>query len=345
MSSSSSSRHAEDPIWIVQNPGSFSSITVQLPPRSSIHCESDGVITFSHGVQVRGVMASGLFGALARTFLTNESFYTTVVENTNSERVAEVMLAPSDPGCIVLHKLTTDGGGDLLLTSGAYVASDVTVAVTSEVQGISNSVLSDTGFFLLRAAAKGTQPRGGGGGAAGGGYVAFGAYGAVHKYVLGVGEIRSVDNGHLVAWTASTNYRVGLASSDTRSSTSRRILNSMTSGEGFMCHFEGPGTVYLQSHKPDPSATNTGRRSGGGGGGGGGRNAARSSLCSGICVMCVFVMFILLFVGVVFYLVVSNVMGGGGESFDDEYSKPGSWQQQQNTINEQYGYNRGRREF
>jgi len=344
-SSSYSSRHNQEggPIWVVQNPGSFSSITIKLPPGTAIHCESDAVITFSQGVQVRGVMAGGFFGALARTFLTNESFYTTVVENTNLECVAEVMLAPSDPGSIVLHKLSGRGDGnnnnDLLLTSGAYIASDITVKVTSEAQGITNSFLADTGFFLLRAGSSnsGSNRRGG---ATAAGYVAFGAYGSVHKYVLGVGEIRSVDNGHLVAWTESMNYWVGLASSDTRFSTGRRVMNSMTSGEGIMCHFEGPGIVYLQSHKPpDQISNNTASRSGGG------RNALRSPLSSGICIFFVLVMFILLFGGVVFYLIVSNVIGSNDIYDNEYYSKPGNWQpqQQQNTINEQYEYNRGRR--
>jgi len=40
-------------------------------------------------------------------------------------------------------------------------------------------------------------------------------------------------------------YRVGLAS--------RRggVLGSMTSGEGLMCEFQGPGVISIQSHKVD----------------------------------------------------------------------------------------------
>jgi len=337
---SSSSARQEDTIWAVRDPGSFSSINVLLPPGAAVHCESDAVITFSQGVQVRGVMAGGFFGAIARTFLTNESFYTTVVENKNVEQGADVTLAPSDPGSIVLHKLNDRGGGslgrrsedgdgsnDLLLTSGSYIASDTTVNVTSEVQGISNSLFSDTGFFLLRASSsrgRESQRRC----AAAAGYVAFGAYGSVHKHVLGVGEIRSVDNGHLVAWTASMNYWVGLASiSDTRSSTGRRIMNSMTSGEGIMCHFEGPGIVYLQSHKPggQMSRTNSSQSAGGRGG----SNASRPP-CVSICIFFGVVVFLLFFVAVFGYRIVSN------SGSNDDYYNDG-WQEQKQF--------RGRREF
>lgn len=120
----------------------------------------------------------------------------------------------------------------LLLTSGAYIASDANVQVTSKVQTrLNNSLLSGAGFFLLKAIGQG--------------YVACGAYGASHKFTLREAETRAVDNGHLIAWSAHMKYSVELASGR------GRISNSMASGEGLMCFFEGPGVVYVQSHKPD----------------------------------------------------------------------------------------------
>lgn len=216
------------PTWCLENRGSFASIHVILPPHSQIHCESDAVVTFSEGVEVQGVLSGGIFASFFRVFLGGESFFTTLVENTQHEGICNVMLAAADPGGIELHKLTTNQ--DLLLTSGAYAASDTTVTITTELQSrLQNSLLSGTGFFLLRASGNGT--------------VACAAYGSIHKYQLKVGETRAVDNGHLVAWSANMNYRVGLANAR------QGILASMKSGEGLMCHFVGPGTIYLQSHK------------------------------------------------------------------------------------------------
>jgi len=260
MASSLSNQH--DPIWIVKDPASFSSITVKLPPNTSINCESDAVVTFPQGILVRGVMSGGILSSLARSYLTAESFFTTMVENTNRERAVEVMMAPSKPGGIILHKLSHGGrglgredsdgdGGDLLLTSGSYIGSDTSVNVTSEMQRISK-YLSNSGLFVLRASSKKERRSNG--------YVAFGAYGSVHKYIVGVGETRSVDNGHLVAWSASMKYSVGLANVCSQSSIPMRLMNSLTSGEGLMCHFEGPGIVYLQSHKPDLVEANKKRR-------------------------------------------------------------------------------------
>jgi uncharacterized protein (TIGR00266 family) len=225
------------PTWRVNNAGSFASVEVILPPHSEIDCETDAVVSFTQGIQVRGVMPGGILGGLARVFLTRESFFTTKVQNTSSSSRADVLLAPADPGGLVLHALQGQND-DLLLTSGSYVASDSNVQISSDMQtGISNSLLSGTGFFLLRASGRGI--------------VAVAAYGSVHEYRLQEGEERAVDNGHLVAWSANLTYRTALASGR---SGGRGIVDSMTSGEGLMCFFRGPGTIYLQSHKPEKEA-------------------------------------------------------------------------------------------
>ena len=70
---------------------------------------------------------------------------------------------------------------------------------------------------------------------------------------------RCVDNGHIVAWSGSMKTTMRLASGR------GGILGSMTSGEGLMCLFEGPGTVYVQSHKPNIGPDGArGTRNGGG---------------------------------------------------------------------------------
>lgn len=223
---------SSSPTWSVQNDGSFASVSVLLPGHSEVCCESDAVVSFSESVTVRGTLSGGILGSLARVFLTNETFFTTKVSNT-SGRMADVLMAPYEPGGIVLHKLDENG---LYLTSGAYIACDSSVQISSRVQSrIGNSIFSGTGMFLLHARGSGT--------------VACGAYGAVHTFRLQPGQVRAVDNGHLVAWTGQMMYTTGLASGGSGGAFSG-IVDSITSGEGLMCFFEGPGTLYIQSHKP-----------------------------------------------------------------------------------------------
>lgn len=50
-----------------------------------------------------------------------------------------------------------------------------------------------------------------------------------------------IDNGHLVAWTAKyVMERVA----------SGGIIGGFAAGEGLVCKFTGPGTVYMQTRNP-----------------------------------------------------------------------------------------------
>lgn len=55
------------------------------------------------------------------------------------------------------------------------------------------SFLRLQGLFLMRAQGPGT--------------IGVAAYGAIEQYNLAPGEIRDVDNGHLVAWSGNCEYQ------------------------------------------------------------------------------------------------------------------------------------------
>lgn len=55
------------------------------------------------------------------------------------------------------------------------------------------------------------------------------------------GEQHIVDNGHLVAW--SCEYKIEKAGGG--------AMSSMKTGEGAVCRFTGPGTVYVQTRNMD----------------------------------------------------------------------------------------------
>lgn len=50
-----------------------------------------------------------------------------------------------------------------------------------------------------------------------------------------------MDNGHLVAW--NTKYILERVASG-------GIISGLSSGEGLVCKFTGPGTVFLQTRNP-----------------------------------------------------------------------------------------------
>jgi len=258
--------------WSIENAGSFASVHVQLPAASSIHCESDAVVSFTNAT-VKGVFKGGFLGSLARWFFTKESFFTTQVSATTADG-GNVMMASADPGGIVLHRFK-NSNDDLLLISGSYLASDTTVQVITtpnNVESLGSTLLSKTGFFLLRASGQGT--------------IACSAFGAVHTFHIPPGEVRAVDNGHVVAWTATMTFWVGLASRG--DGLYNRTLYSITSGEGFMCFFQGPGTVHVQSH-----ARKLNRNSHG---------SNKKSGCS--CTVFLFTLLVILFIVIQIYILV-----------------------------------------
>lgn len=48
-----------------------------------------------------------------------------------------------------------------------------------------------------------------------------------------------VDSGHIVAFEAGVTYRLDKAA--------KGIMASMTSGEGVVCRYTGPGEIYIQT--------------------------------------------------------------------------------------------------
>lgn len=55
------------------------------------------------------------------------------------------------------------------------------------------------------------------------------------------GERYIIDNGHLVAWNCK--YILERVASG-------GIISGVTSGEGLVCKFTGPGTVFMQTRNP-----------------------------------------------------------------------------------------------
>ena len=48
-----------------------------------------------------------------------------------------------------------------------------------------------------------------------------------------------IDTGHLVAWDATLEYQIGKSTGG--------WVSSFLSGEGLVCHFEGQGSVWVQT--------------------------------------------------------------------------------------------------
>jgi len=220
------------PEFQVVRGGSASALKLLLRRGEQVKAESDALVSKTNGVQLAagtdggGSFISGLLGGAARSMLTGESFFLQTL--TCESDSGEAIVAPSEQGDIAVLKLGEVGA--VYITSGAYLCSEACVEVATRVQGIANGLLSGSGFFLMRCSGRGN--------------LAVACLGSCMNFDLSAGEARQVDNGHLVAWSEKVNCQVGMASTG--------IFNTFASGEGLMCTMTGPGSVWLQTHKPPP---------------------------------------------------------------------------------------------
>ena len=205
-------------------------------------------------------MDRGIMGGMMRSAFGGESMFS---QTLYAEMEGDVVLGAPEIGDVEIVRVTH--GSTYLMQKGAFLAADEHVDISTATQtSMSGALFSGTGLFVLRASGQGS--------------LAIAAHGAILPFNLATGEVRAVDNGHLVAWSESMRLEMKLAGGGRGLSS---LYSSAASGEGLMCFFTGPGTVWLQTHKPmltsevsENGKTRVVRSAGGGGGGLG------SCLCS-----------------------------------------------------------------
>jgi uncharacterized protein (TIGR00266 family) len=111
------------------------------------------------------------------------------------------------------------------LQKDGFLAGSSNLELATKAQNLTKGILSGEGFFIQKVS--------------GIGKLVVSSFGAIHRIDLNPGQKMIIDNGHLVAWPTTTRYEIQKASSG--------WLSSLTSGEGFVCKFTGPGHVYIQT--------------------------------------------------------------------------------------------------
>lgn len=202
---------------ILQRP-SYSALLCVLKNGEEIRAESGAMLAMDGTAKIEGKMEGGLWKALKRTVLTSESFFVTTISATKDE--TEVYLAPRATGDVEEIKLS---GEEYVVQGGSFLASEKSIETDSHFTGWKGFV-SGEGIFMIKA--KGT------------GSMFVSSFGAILKKELKAGETFVVDNGHIVAFPSSMQYEITRAGEG---------FGMITTGEGFVCRFTGPGMIYLQT--------------------------------------------------------------------------------------------------
>ena len=206
-------------------PEAFPVVECHLERGESIKAESDAMIAMSPTIDVEGKMDGGILSGLARKFLSGESMF--FQELTARRGPGKVLFGHAEPGGIMDVELDSSYG--LTIQKDGFLACTQGVDVSTKMQNLAQGLFSGEGFFVLNAKGHGT--------------VFVSSYGVIHPINLEQGEEFIIDNGHLVAWPDYMEYKIEKASSG--------WISSITSGEGLVCRFKGPGVVLIQTRNPE----------------------------------------------------------------------------------------------
>lgn len=186
----------------------------------------NGSMVYSRGVEISGGLNSkkkglgGVLGAIGRSLTSGESMFITTATGTVDD--GEIAIAPPIPGKII--SLQVGGQQQYRLNTGAFLACDATLDYTMVNQGLSKAVFGGTGgLFVMETNGTGT--------------ILVSAFGDILSLDVTPESPLVVDNEHVVAWDASLNYNIQVASG----------MFGFTTGEGVVNSFNGYGRVYIQT--------------------------------------------------------------------------------------------------
>jgi uncharacterized protein (TIGR00266 family) len=209
---------------------SFSLAVVSLERGEQIMAESGAMVSMSPTIRLEAAMSGGGFFGAVKSAIGGESLFRTTF--TAETGPGEVTLAPGTLGDLMAVELDNSG---FYVQPGSYLAGDPGLAIS--VQGSMRGMISGEGLFLLTVQ--------------GSGLLLLSSFGAIHAKELAPGEEYIVDTGHIVAFEGSVQYRIEKATGRSQGVGGflKGMVQSALSGEGLVCRYRGPGTIYLQTRQ------------------------------------------------------------------------------------------------
>ncbi|CAO2653143.1 Nn.00g025540.m01.CDS01 [Neocucurbitaria sp. VM-36] len=187
-------------------------LTVQLAIGCPFTAKPGAMIAMSPTVTLKGSMKFSLKKALIGGDM-SKSIYT---------GPGELLLAPSAIGDITIIKL--GGHEQWSVGKDAFLACTQGIVTEYKSQGIGKAMFSGEGLFVYKISGQGI--------------LWCTSFGAIIRKDLQKDEKYIIDNGHLVAWNCK--YVLERVASG-------GIVSNMMAGEGLVCKFTGPGTVFMQT--------------------------------------------------------------------------------------------------
>ena len=200
--------------------GNLPAVTLTLDAGESIYTQSGGMAWMTDGFSMDTNLKGGLMKGLGR-MLTGESPF--LVTYTSGRACAQITLASTFPGSILAFEL--DGTKELICQRSAFLCATSGVALSVAVPRAKAGFFGGEGFFLQRAAGRGT--------------VFLEVDGTAVERELAAGETVRVSTGNIAAYEGTVAYSAEMV---------RGFQNVVFGGQGlFLSTLTGPGRVYLQT--------------------------------------------------------------------------------------------------
>ena len=206
---------------------------VSLNRGERIYCESDAMVMMEAALDLKGKMTGGILGSLMRRLANGESFFQQHIEASRGN--GDCLLSPVLPGAM---QLVDVGSRQYLLNDGAFVAAESGVDMQVQMQNIASALFAQSGgFFLMKTA--------------GTGKLAVSGFGSMFELDVMPGKEVIIDNSHVVCWDSSLHYEISVTTGGGGGGMLGNLVNSATSGEGFVLRFSGQGKVFICSRNRD----------------------------------------------------------------------------------------------
>lgn len=200
-------------------------VEIQLAEDETVRIER-GCMAYMSNVELEGRMNTskkgigGMFSAIGRSLTSGESFFITEATGINDQ--GRIGIDPAVPGKICC--LQVDDLHQYRLNTGAFLACDSSVQYVMKRQDIGKAFFGGTGGLFVME----TQ---------GDGDLLISCFGDIITLDVDYDSPVTIDNEHVIAWDASLDYSIHVASG----------TFGFKSGEGLVNEFTGRGKVLIQT--------------------------------------------------------------------------------------------------
>ena len=200
-------------------------VNIHLNKNEQVKIER-GSMVYLQDVEIKGQTNSkskgigGFLSATGRSLVSGESVFITYATGKRDESL--IGIAPSIPGKITCLKI--GGNKQYRLNTGAFLACDASVNYVMKSQNIGKAVFAGTGgLFVMETEGEGDM--------------LINAFGDLMELEVTPDSSITIDNTHVVAWDATLDYKLRIASGTI----------GFTTGEGIVNEFHGSGKILIQT--------------------------------------------------------------------------------------------------